>query len=146
MRTPASGSLARSRLIWTSMAFEPSGSVSSAHACSAIALRSTTAGDAAHQELEDPVLGAGQREVAPGRLHRARDGVEAQLAGAQHGRVHAAGPSLQRAHAGEQLAEVERLDEVVVGARVEALDPVRRRVAGGEHQQGGRTVVLAGPG
>ena len=45
IRTPALGSFARSLLIWTSIAFDPSGSVSSAQACSAIALRSTTAGD-----------------------------------------------------------------------------------------------------
>ena len=41
----AEGSFARSRLIWTSIAFEPSGSVSSSQACSAIAFRSTTAGE-----------------------------------------------------------------------------------------------------
>ena len=34
----------------------------------------------------------------------------------------------------EQLAEGERLDQVVVGARVEPLDPVLDRVAGGQHQ------------
>ncbi len=39
------GSLARRRLSWTSIAFDPSGSVSSCQACSAIDLRSTTAGE-----------------------------------------------------------------------------------------------------
>ena len=33
-----------------------------------------------------------------------------------------------------QLAHVERLDEIVVGARVEAVDAVRHRVPRGEHQ------------
>src|SRR5205807_3660205 len=45
IRTPALTSFARSRLILTSIVFEPSGSVSSCQACSAIALRSTTVGD-----------------------------------------------------------------------------------------------------
>ena len=60
-------------------------------------------------------------------------------------RVDAARPALEGADPGEQLAEVERLHEVVVGARVEAVDPVRRRVAGGQHQDRGRPVVAARP-
>ena len=43
-------------------------------------------------------------------------------------------PPQQRAQARLQLLERERLDEVVVGARVEPGDPVVDRVAGGEHQ------------
>ena len=61
-------------------------------------------------------------------------------------RVHAARPTLECADAREQLAEVEGLDEVVVGAGVEALDPVGWRVARGEHQQRRRAVVPSGPG
>jgi hypothetical protein len=40
----------------------------------------------------------------------------------------------QRPHAGHQLLIGERLDEVVVGAAVEAPDAVRGGVAGGQHQ------------
>ena len=40
----------------------------------------------------------------------------------------------ERPEAGEQLLVGERLDEVVVGAGVEALDPGGDRVAGGEHE------------
>ena len=40
----------------------------------------------------------------------------------------------QRAQAGEQLLALERLDEVVVGAGVEALDAGLDRVARGEHE------------
>ena len=62
------------------------------------------------------------------------------------GRVDAARPALERPDAGEELAEVERLDEVVVGARVEALDPVGWGVTRGEHEERGRLAVLACPG
>jgi hypothetical protein len=42
---------------------------------------------------------------------------------------------LQRPDARHQLAEVEGLDEVVVGAGIEALDAIGRRVARGQHQE-----------
>ena len=42
----------------------------------------------------------------------------------------------QRAQPGQQLLQRERLGEVVVGAGVEALDPVTDGVAGGQHQDG----------
>ncbi len=60
--------------------------------------------------------------------------------------VDPARPALKRPHAREQLAEVERLDQVVVGPGVEAANPVGGRVARGEHQQRCRSVVLARPG
>ena len=51
-------------------------------------------------------------------------------------------PPKQRAQPGQQLVERERLDDVVVGARVEAGDPVGDLVARGQHQDGQR---VAGP-
>ena len=48
--------------------------------------------------------------------HLVPDGVEGQPATADHRRVHAARPPLERAHAGQQLPEVEGFDEVVVRA------------------------------
>ena len=53
---------------------------------------------------------------------------------------------LQRADPGDELAEVEGLDQVVVGPGVETLDPVRRRVPRGEHEHRCRAVVAPGPG
>jgi hypothetical protein len=53
--------------------------------------------------------------------------------------VHAA---QQRPEPGKQLVEGERLGEVVVGAGVEALDPVAHGVTCGEHQD--RQVVAGG--
>ena len=49
----------------------------------------------------------------------------------------------QRAQPGQQLLERERLGEVVVGTRVEALDPVTHGVAGGEHEDGYAVAHLA---
>ena len=77
----------------------------------------------------------------PARRHR----VEGEPAAPRSRRVDAARPALEGADAGEQLAEVERLDEVVVGAGVEAADPVGRRVAGGEHQDRRRPLVATRP-
>ena len=44
----------------------------------------------------------------------------------------------QRAQPGEQLAEVERLDQVIVGAAVEPFDARLDRVARGQHQDRAR--------
>jgi GrpB-like predicted nucleotidyltransferase (UPF0157 family) len=52
----------------------------------------------------------------------------------QHRRRLAAGAAQQRAQPGIQFAEVEGLDQVVVGAGVEALDAVLHGVARGEDQ------------
>ena len=65
-------------------------------------------------------------------------GVEREVRVAQQLGVRAAGASQQRAHAREQLFERERLDEVVVRARVETRDAVPDAVAGGQHEHGRR--------
>ena len=52
-------------------------------------------------------------------------------------------PPEQRVHARQQLLEVERLDEVVVGAGLEALHAVLDLVTGGEHED--RDVVARLP-
>src|SRR4029077_11159087 len=74
------------------------------------------------------------------------DGGELDPTAADDRRIDPARPALERAHPGEELAEVEWLDEIVVGARVEALDPVGWRVTRGEHDDRGRFAVLARPG
>ena len=60
--------------------------------------------------------------------------VEPEVADLELGRPLGRRPAGERPQPREQLAEGERLDEVVVGARVETLDPVLDRVARGQHQ------------
>ena len=49
----------------------------------------------------------------------------------------------ERADAREELREGERLHEVIVGAAVEAADPIVDRVPGGEDEDGGLQPALA---
>ncbi len=64
-----------------------------------------------------------------------RDRIEHEVGVAQHLAVAAvARAAQQRPQARLELAQRERLDEVVVGADVEALDAIVDRVAGGQHQ------------
>src|SRR3954451_10133702 len=99
----------------------------------------------AEENLHDAVLGRGERDLAPVGRHRPSDRIELEAPGAEDRRVDATGPSLERANAGEQLTEVERLHEVGLGAGVETADAVRWRVARGEHQDGCRPLVAPRP-
>ena len=81
-----------------------------------------------HAVLADPPRGRVERHAAGREQRLGPAGVAAQ-----HG-----------ADAGVELVELERLDQVVVGAGVEAGDPVAARVAGGEHDHRRRIVAGAG--
>ena len=70
-------------------------------------------------------------------------GVQREIADAQRGHAARRPAPEQRAHAGEQLLALERLDEVVVGADVQALHARLQRVAGGEHQDRRVVAVVA---
>ena len=61
-------------------------------------------------------------------------GVQREVADHDRGAAARRPAAQQGAQAGEQLLALEGLDQVVVGARVEALDARLERVAGGEHQ------------
>ena len=80
----------------------------------------------------------------PGDLAARR--VELEASPADDGAIDSAGSPLQGAYTSQQLAEIEGLDHVVVGARVQSLNPIDRRIAGGQHQDGSRAAVLPGPG
>ena len=74
-----------------------------------------------------------------------RVGVEHQVADAQRRHPARRAAAQQRAQARQQLLALERLDEVVVGADVEALDARLERVARGQHQDRHVVAVLAQP-
>ena len=101
----------------------------------------------AQQQLEQALLGAGEVEravAAAGAVVREVEfevAISEALAFVGVGR----GATQQRAHAGVQLIERERLDEVVVGTGVEARDAVADRVAGGQHQDRRAVAPLAHP-
>ena len=61
-------------------------------------------------------------------------GVEREVAHDDRGAAARRAAAQQRAQAGQQLLALEGLDEVVVGAGVEALDARLERVARGEHE------------
>jgi len=60
--------------------------------------------------------------------------VQRQIPDPQHRRTLGGAAADQRPHASQQLAERERLDEIVVGTHVQPLDPVGDRVARRQHQ------------
>ena len=78
--------------------------------------------------------GSADGDLAAGRVER-------EPAALDDPAVLGARAALERPDAGQQLPEVEGLDQVVVGARVQAADPVRRRIAGRQHEEGRRSPV-----
>src|SRR4029077_15431910 len=86
------------------------------------------AGRAPHEDLEDAELGAGKGGPLPADQHLPRGRVELDVPDLDPGRRDGGRPALRGPDPGQQLAEVERLDQVVVRARVQAGDPVGRGV------------------
>jgi hypothetical protein len=90
----------------------------------------------AQEELEQQELGARQSDRALAPAHAVLHRIELEVGEAQRlalvGRL--AGAPQQGANARAQLVERERLDQVVVGARVQASHAVGDGVAGGEHE------------
>ena len=87
------------------------------------------------QILEQRVFLARQRDVMTAEAHATAAGVERQRADHQPlGQQRLAAAADQRPKPREQLAKVERFDEVVVRAAIQALDPRVDGIACGQHQ------------
>jgi hypothetical protein len=84
--------------------------------------------------LEQLELAGRELQRALSAVDLAAIGVEAKVANDHEGAAARRAPPQQRADPGEQLVALERLDEVVVGACIEALHARVESVAGGEHQ------------
>ena len=95
------------------------------------------------QEFQERILLRGQVDRASGAGDDVAGGIQGEVGDVQDrgpGRDGAAGEGPQ---AREQLLEVERLDQVVVSARVEPGDSVVHGVACGQHQDGRAEVIGA---
>src|SRR3954471_18929570 len=100
----------------------------------------------AHEVLEQLELALGQLDLALAAAHLVGVGVELEVAGHQRGGAARRPAAQQRAHPRQQLLALEGLDEVVVGAGVQALDARLERVAGGEHEDRDVAVGAQAPG
>ena len=87
-----------------------------------------------HEVAEQGELLGGQVEQAPSTAGLEAGGVDLQLPHPHQCSAAARVAPEEAAHTGEQLAEGERLHEVVVGSHVEPHDPIPDLVASGEHQ------------
>src|SRR6187551_524527 len=88
----------------------------------------------AHQDLENSILRRREAQLATVDRGDASGRIQVQVTDGEDRSVDTSRTALKRANAGQQLAEVEGLDEVVVGAAVEALNSVGGCVPRSEHQ------------
>jgi hypothetical protein len=99
----------------------------------------------AQEQFQQQELGLGQLDHPLAATDLVRDRIQGEVAVAQHlalpGAVTRA--AQQRPQPGLQLAQRERLDEVVVGADVKPFDAVIDGVPGGEHEHRGAIAPLA---
>ncbi len=96
-----------------------------------------------HEEVEDGEFLGGQLDGRAVDLEGVRGRVEHDAARRQDGGAIGQVPPGERPDAGEQLAHGERLDHVVIRARLEPAHPVVDRVTGGQHQDRRAHLLLA---
>src|SRR5437588_9619921 len=86
------------------------------------------------EQLQQGELLRAEREEAVAAAHPAGGEIDLQVRDAMHGRRERGTPSCQRLEAREQLAERERLGEVVVRADLEPPDPVVHGIERRQHE------------
>jgi hypothetical protein len=99
----------------------------------------------AHQQIEQGRLLGCQVQLGRAPPRTPRGGVEAEIPDRQHRWPVRAPPPDERAQSRTELAEAERLRQVVVGADVEPVDAIGDRVAGGEQQDRRPSIGCAEP-
>jgi hypothetical protein len=88
-----------------------------------------------YQQLEQTDAFGRQLDLGAGEADRKRPRIEREVSGDERPAHGPAGvPPVQRGEAGLDLLQREGLDQVVVGAQVEALELVLESVARGQHQ------------
>src|SRR5216684_4489884 len=80
--------------------------------------------------FEQRVLLGGQGQLVAAARDAMRARIEAKVADLDDRILPHSAPTQESAQAGQQLRELERLDEIVIGAGVESFDAVGHRVAG----------------
>ena len=102
---------------------------------------------AAHEKFEQPKFARLQRDLLPAAVHGARNKIHFEVARPQHcGRRPQGRAARERGEPRHQLLESEGLDEIIVAARLQSVDPIvdarqigeekhRRRNAFGAHQR-----------
>src|SRR5262245_53518677 len=86
--------------------------------------------------FENGIVASGHDDGFAGFGHGFGAGVDLNVAEVDAGIGFAGGTADERTEAGEEFGEIERFDEVIVGAGVEAADAVFGGVAGSEHEDG----------
>src|SRR5581483_7130019 len=87
------------------------------------------------EQFEQGELRLGELQKSLAAAGFVRDRIEREVAEAKNVTFGGQAPQ-ESTEAGEQLRERERLDQIVVGAGIETLDPFGYRVLGGENQNG----------
>src|SRR5262249_52437540 len=100
-------------------------------------------GFAAHQQFQSAELprSKANRGIVDGHLTR-RD-VEMQVANSEHRAKRPARPSQEGPQPSRQLLHSKRLENVVIGASVQARDPILNAIAGGQDEDGCAGVASA---
>jgi dienelactone hydrolase len=99
--------------------------------------------DVEHEELEQRELLRGERDRLAGARDATRSEVDDEVVDRHRFGDERRSPAGERPHAREELAERERLGEVVVSAGVESRHAIVERVARGEHEDWSRELALA---
>src|SRR5207249_8569611 len=97
----------------------------------------------AGQIFEQRVLLRGQNDLFAAAADAMRRRVDREIAYVQRWRRDQRGSPQERANAGQQLAEIKGLRQVVVRADVESADPIVDGVARREHEDGHGRVILS---
>jgi len=95
------------------------------------------------EEFQERIFLGGEADGASSAHHGVAGGIHRQIAHLDHGRAENGGTPQQGAEASEELLEVERLGQVIVGSAVEAGHAVVHAAAGGEHQDGDARAAAA---
>src|SRR5207244_1058452 len=89
-----------------------------------------------HEELEQRELLCGELDRDPATCHPPRGRIKSEVPGPQNRRPLSGAAADEGSQTGQELAERERLRQVVVGTRIESCHTIGDRCAGRQHEDG----------